>query len=202
MEGRVDDSGWGWKMPGSARWWSLHNTRTDEREAEQLQSIFMSRGRGRGGRVWGLPRVPEWRYTSTPCVRHIQIKTKHTFSATFGAGDNVPLCCYGNTGFVVFSLPLTWADVSKYILVKCVQPLKLRARSNLLEAPFAMSSLRTIRLLQTQQKINKHTYTHSWAHQAHKSPGICNCTFRWLDDLYKLLQRGDALQYLQSDWVQ
>lgn len=80
MEGRVDDSGWGWKMPGSAHWWSLHNTRTDERDAEQLQSILMFRGRGRGGRVWGLPRVPEWRYTSTPCVRHIQTKTNTALS--------------------------------------------------------------------------------------------------------------------------
>lgn len=120
------------------------------------------------------------------CQTHTDQNQYRTFPATFGAGDNFPLCCYGNTGFVVFSLPLTWADVSKYILVRCVQPLKPRARSNLLEAPFAMSSLRTIRLLQTQQKINKHTDTHSWAQQAHKSPGMCNCAFRWLDDFVQI----------------
>lgn len=55
-----------------------------------------------------------------------------TSLATFGARNNVPLCCYGNSGFVVFSLPLTWADVSKYIVATHVQPLKLRASSNLL----------------------------------------------------------------------
>lgn len=31
-----------------ACWWSLHNTQTDERGVEQLQSIFMSAGR------WGM----------------------------------------------------------------------------------------------------------------------------------------------------
>lgn len=41
------------------------------------------------------------------CQTHIDQKQHHTFPATFGAGDNVPLCCYGNTGFVVFFLPLT-----------------------------------------------------------------------------------------------
>lgn len=61
--------------------------------------------------------------------------------------------------------------------MKRAQPLKLRARYNLLMAPFALSSLLTIRLLQTQQNINKHTDTHSRAPQTHKIPEVCNCAF-------------------------
>lgn len=113
MRGRVDDSGGGWKMPGPARWWSPHNTQTDESEAEQLQSI-MSAGRDGEGVP---PRVPVWRYQHpTWSDTHRPKPTAH-FPSHIG---NFPLCCYGNTGFVVFSLPFTWADVSKHILVKCI----------------------------------------------------------------------------------
>lgn len=68
-------------------------------------------------------------------VRHTQTKTNSALSQQHlgvgweGWGGNFLLCCYGNTEFVVFSLPLTRADVSKHILVKCVPPLEPIARS-------------------------------------------------------------------------
>lgn len=116
MEVRVDDSGRGWKTPGWARRWSPHNTRTDERGAEQLQSILLSAGRGRGGDDDGdddgdvdghPPRVPEWRST------HVQTHRPQTRLCTFPGniqeGGRVCVCpcvcvCGGGVTFLFVAM--------------------------------------------------------------------------------------------------
>lgn len=72
---------------------------TDEREAEQLQSVLLSAGRGSDGGGWGvegvvvvvvvgLPRVPEWRlYQQPTCSDTRRPKpTAHFFQLHLGLG--------------------------------------------------------------------------------------------------------------------
>ncbi len=71
----MDDSG----QPSSARWWSPHNTLTDEREAEQLQSVLLSAGRGRDGGGWWVGKLfPGFRSDASLAphmFRHTHTKT-------------------------------------------------------------------------------------------------------------------------------
>lgn len=150
MEEGVDESGWGWKMPDLACWWALYNTERWKARRTTVICFHVYRKRKRWLSV-GSSQGSEVMLCQHPMCRTRTEQTRCcTFPATFWAGDNVPLCCYGNAGFVVFSLPFSWADVSKHTYVRCAQALKPKVRSLHYDQP--------IRLVQTE---NKQTYSYT-----------------------------------------
>lgn len=138
-----------------------------EEQQEEEEVVLVVVGSSQGSRVMLIP-APH---------RHTQTKTNVTHSQQHlgvGGGD-YPLCCHGNTRFVVFSLSLTWTDVSKHILVKCVQPSQPIAPLQLFDAS-----------LRSDQPADNNGLAHMMKNrcmqmntspQAHKSPRVCNCTF-------------------------
>lgn len=67
----------------------------------------------------GLPQVMIDQHPM--CEAHTDQTQCQTFPAMLGAVNKSHHCCYGNTGFVVFSLSHTWVYMSKYILLNLEQ---------------------------------------------------------------------------------
>lgn len=172
------------QTPGLTRWWSPHNN--TKRWKRGRTNVCRKRKRWRGGR--GV--FPGFQSDATPAPHVVSYRLKPTvhFSQQhsrerLGVGGYVfPLCCYGNTGFVVFSLPLTWADVCKHILAKCVvQPSEAIAPFQLVEGS-----------LRSEQPADNKALAHTWwkteehadtSPASQKSSGVFNCTFGLEDGL-------------------